>query len=118
MLTTLPHIRALGQEDTLTVEICGDFDLRLSFNLWQACRLESDQYRQFTFDLASVGELRDSGLAWLMMFHRHARKLHARVSVINCRPTMAARCEAMGLEVVSVFSRMAVNAGSQPYVTR
>lgn len=105
MSSAYPRIKALEKEDTLTVEIAGNFDLSLAFDLWHICRLELGRYRRYIFDLATIGEFRDSGLAWLMMFRRHARQSGACMLLTNCSLEVARRCEAVGFELAPVAPR-------------
>lgn len=116
MLSACPRIKALEKEDTLTVEIAGSFDLSLAFDLWHTCRLEPGRYRRYIFDLATIGELRDSGLAWLMMFRRHALQSGACVLLTNCSLEVARRCEAVGLELAA--PRFPDNEVSTPDLSR
>jgi ABC-type transporter Mla MlaB component len=83
------------------IPVRGRFDMSLVFDLWQTCQLEQDRYHTYIFDLGRVGELRDSGLAWLMMFHRRAARAGAGVRLINCRPEITERCVSAGLEIGS-----------------
>jgi ABC-type transporter Mla MlaB component len=96
----------------LRVMITGHFDMSLVFDLWQTCQLEQDRYHTYLFDLARVGELRDSGLAWLTMFHRRATRAGAGVRLINCRPEMAERCVSVGLEMGSVAPHLSIHAAT------
>ncbi len=85
----------------MTVRITGNLGLSLSFDLWHICRLEQSRYRRYIFDLEKIVVLHDSGLAWLLMFQRHALRAGARVLIVKCRNAIARRCAAIGLEVIA-----------------
>lgn len=92
-------IKTSADRRTLKVTVRGRFDMSLVFDLWQTCQLEQGRYHTYIFDLARVGELRDSGLAWLTMFHWRATRAGAGVRLINCRPEITERCVSAGLEM-------------------
>jgi len=105
-------IQISAQHDTLKVSVSGRFDMSLCFDLWHSCRLEDGQFHTYFFDLGGVEDLRDSGLAWLMMFNRHAAKTGARMCVVNCGAKMAERCLAVGLNMDPATPRVTIPAGS------
>lgn len=100
------RLESRSKQGTLRVAIRGNLDLSLSFDLWNTCRLEQGCYRQYIFDLGRVADLTDSGLAWLLMFRRHALRSGAHVRITNCGIDVARRCEAAGLGVTSVRSQL------------
>jgi uncharacterized protein len=105
-------IKTSADHSTLKVTVRGRFDMSLVFDLWQTCQLEQDRYHTYIFDLGRVGELRDSGLAWLMMFHRRAARAGAGVRLINCRPEITERCVSAGLEIGSAVPTFFVHAAA------
>ena len=84
---------------TVVLSARGHFDLPLGFAFWQYCQPEMCRRETFVFNLAGVTELRDSGLGWLMMFLRWARRSGMGVRVINASPEVGPRLSAAGIEV-------------------
>ena len=103
-------IEISAQYDTLKVAVKGRFDMSLCFDLWYKCQLEDGRFRSYLFDLGEVSDLRDSGLAWLMMFSRRAEKTGARTCIINCGPEVAGRCLAAGLNTDPTIPRLSIAA--------
>jgi len=102
-------IKTSADRRTLNVTVRGRFDMSLVFDLWQTCQLEQGRYHTYIFDLARVGELRDSGLAWLMMFQRWATKAKIGVRLMNCRPEITERCASAGLEMEAAAPLVSVD---------
>jgi len=105
-------INTFADDGILRVIVTGPLDMSLVFDLWQTCQLEQGRYHTYIFDLARVGELRDSGLAWLMMFQRWATKAKIGVRLMNCRPDVGERCVSAGLEMGSVTPHLSIHAVS------
>ncbi len=87
-------------DQTVTIAIFGCFDLSLSASLWAASRWHSDRFDKYVVQMNGVTELRDSGLAWLIMFKRKTLGIQASVVVRGCRGEIASRCQAAGLPFV------------------
>jgi ABC-type transporter Mla MlaB component len=100
------------QNDTLKVTALGRFDMSLCFDLWHTCQLGQRRFHTYLFDLGKVDDLRDSGIAWLMMFNRKAAKTGAHICLINCEQDFAVRCLAAGLSVDPTMPRIVSPAGS------
>ena len=81
---------------TLQLSPMGRFDLSLGYQLWQVCGLEEGAFHRYIFDFERLGELRDSGLAWLLMFSGRAARAGRAVSLANCSHAIAERCLASG----------------------
>lgn len=92
---------------TFKVAVTGRLDMSLCFDLWYTCQLGQRRFHTYLFDLGKVDDLRDSGIAWLMMFNRKAAKTGARIYLLNCEQDFAERCRAAGLSVDSTMPRMA-----------
>jgi hypothetical protein len=105
-------IKRPADEGILRVMVTGRFDMSLVFDLWQTCQLEQGRYHTYLFDLGRVGELRDSGLAWLRVFNRRAARAGAAVRLMHCRPEIAERCVSVGLEMGSVAPHLSVHAAT------
>jgi len=105
-------IKTSADRRTLKVTVRGRFDMSLVFDLWQTCQLERGRYHTYIFDLARVGELRDSGLAWLTMFQRWATKAKIGVRLMNCRPDIGERCIKAGLKMGPVAPHLSIHAVS------
>jgi anti-anti-sigma regulatory factor len=100
------------QNDTLRIAVLGRFDMSLCFDLWYTCQLGQGRFRTYLFDLGKVDDMRDSGIAWLMMFSRKAAKTGGRICLINCEHDIVERCLAAGLNVKPMMPRSAIAAGS------
>ncbi len=105
-------IHTFVDSGVLRVMVTGPFDMGLVFDLWQTCQLEHNRYHTYLFDLAGVGELRDSGLAWLRVFNRRAAKAGVGTLLMNCRPEIAMRCVSAGLRIGLLARHLAVHAAS------
>jgi ABC-type transporter Mla MlaB component len=105
-------IHTFVDNGVLRVMVSGPFDMGLVFDLWQSCQLEYNRYHTYLFDLRKVGELRDSGLAWLRVFNRRAAKAGVGILLMNCRPEIAKRCVSAGLKIGLVAPHLAVHAAS------
>jgi anti-anti-sigma regulatory factor len=105
-------IHTFVDSGVLRVIVTGPFDMSLVFDLWQTCQLEHNRYHTYLFDLGGVRKLRDSGLAWLRVFHRRAAKAGAGMLLMNCRPEIAKRCVSAGLKMGLVAPHLAVHAAT------
>jgi ABC-type transporter Mla MlaB component len=92
-------IHIIPDHETVMLSAYGHFDLAVGFALWQYCQPEQRRYRHYIVDLAGVNELRDSGLAWLIMFSRWAAARGAGVRLINAYHEIEQRCLAAGITV-------------------
>jgi hypothetical protein len=82
---------------TLRIIIRGRFDLRLGFQLWPKCALEEGIFNHYVFDFESCPDLRDSGLAWLLMFSRRADANGQTVKLANLTMASVGRLAISGL---------------------
>jgi anti-anti-sigma regulatory factor len=86
---------------TVSFSVSGRFDLSLGFALWQYCQPEKRCYQTYIFNLSSVSDLRDSGLAWLKLFTKWAREVGADVHLSNASSEIEKRCIATGIDVAT-----------------
>src|ERR671915_164237 len=105
-------IKTSADHRTLKITVRGRFDMSLVFDLWQTCQLEQGRYHTYIFDLARVDELRDSGLAWLTMFHWRATRAGAGVRLINCPSDVGEGCIKAGVEMGSVAPHLSIHTVS------
>jgi Anti-anti-sigma regulatory factor (antagonist of anti-sigma factor) len=71
----------------------------MGFALWQYCQPDANGHQTYVFDLAEVTEVRDSGLAWLMMFQRRARRAGAHVGAVSVAPALEKRLAQAGIRI-------------------
>lgn len=83
--------------ETLTIALPDHFDLSCGARLLVEHESSWDQCRTCVLDFSAVREVRDSGLAWLLMFSRRAERAGMAVEFANRDPAVSARCDLAGL---------------------
>ncbi len=91
------EITAMIVDDTLEISVCGELDLRLHTRLWGASRWNTERFAKYVFNLDRVTNLRDSGLAWLMMFNRQVLSRKSVLEFRNCPSAWQPRLQLAGL---------------------
>lgn len=91
------NIQTTAKAGVLIVQPTGRFDLTLGYELWRTCEPDQRQYRGYVFDLSGISDLRDSGVAWLLMMERWVANIGIRFQVINARPEFARRLTEAGI---------------------
>src|SRR3954468_4363316 len=91
------NIQTTARGGVLIVQPTGRFDLTLGYELWQICEPDQRQYRGYVFDLVGVSDLRDSGVAWLLMMERWVANIGIKFKVVNVRPEFARRIAEAGI---------------------
>lgn len=93
----MAFIRATTQGDALKIMLPDGFDLGAGMLLWGLCGLEDRRYRSYLIDCSRVREIRDSGLAWLMMLKKRVEGAGLQLVLINQRRNLADRIRLAGL---------------------
>ncbi len=99
MKEILTSITTSQEGHTLRLIPISPFDLTLGYQMWQLCALEERIFHRYIFDFERLHELRDSGLAWLIMFSRRAVRANRKVKLANCSRAVWERCLGAGFSV-------------------
>ena len=93
----MAFIRATTQGDALKIMLPDGFDLTAGMLLWGLCGLEDQRYRSYLIDFSRVKEIRDSGLAWLMMFKKRVDGSGLQLVLVNLDRRLCDRTRLAGL---------------------
>ena len=81
-----------GNDDTIHIRTGESLDLSACNVITRVCNLAS--YRQVRFvviDLGNTSNIRDSGLAMLILLRQRIGKMVRQITIINCRPEVKSR---------------------------
>lgn len=82
----------------LVLVLEGRLDLTLMGTVFKDCFSRESHNRDYIIDLGAVGEFFDSGIALLLMLHRHLKRSGNKLTVVNGPPAILGRCRSLGIE--------------------
>lgn len=114
----MSFIRASTQGDALKIMLPDGFDLPAGMLLWALCGVEDKRYRRYLIDFSRVREIRDSGLAWLMMLKKRVDASGLQLELVNQERRIAARARLAGLDALLPAAQNPRRARTFPALTR
>lgn len=85
------HSHPSGDGKSTIVAVHGRLDLGLAAPFWQVLAAADAARPCYVVDLAAAQDVRDSGLALLLMLERRARQQGGRLQLANCTPELGRR---------------------------
>jgi anti-anti-sigma regulatory factor len=87
-----------GNDDTINIRTGESLDLSACNVITHVCNLA--RYRRIRFvviDLGNTRNIRDSGLAMLILLRQRVGKMVRQITIVNCRPELKSRLSASAL---------------------